>query len=293
MKNSLIESTIIPAVNYHLWEPCNMRCKFCFATFQDVKKDILPKGHLPKEESLRLVEALGAFGFEKITFAGGEPTLCRWLPDLIHVARSYGMTTCVVTNGTNLNRTWLEAVRHQLDWVALSIDSISEETNIAAGRAVSGRRPLSKERYLSLAKDVRDFGFKLKINTVVSKFNFREDLNEFMLTVRPDRWKVLQALKVEGQNDQHFGAFHISGQEFGQFTAAHQESIRALGAVVETNEAIKGSYLMIDPAGRFFDNVENGHRYSSPLLEVGVAGALGQVQPEMKKFLSRGGRYDW
>ena len=31
-----------PSVNFHLWEPCNMRCRFCFATFQDVKQTVLP-----------------------------------------------------------------------------------------------------------------------------------------------------------------------------------------------------------------------------------------------------------
>ena len=48
----------IPSVNFHLWEPCNMRCKFCFATFQDVKKAILPKGHMKKEESLNVVRLI-------------------------------------------------------------------------------------------------------------------------------------------------------------------------------------------------------------------------------------------
>ena len=27
----------VPAVNYHLWKPCNMRCGFCFATFEDIE----------------------------------------------------------------------------------------------------------------------------------------------------------------------------------------------------------------------------------------------------------------
>ena len=27
----------IPTVNYHLWKPCNMRCEFCFATFEDIE----------------------------------------------------------------------------------------------------------------------------------------------------------------------------------------------------------------------------------------------------------------
>ena len=36
-------STQIPSVNFHLWKPCNMKCRFCFATFQDVGQDDLPK----------------------------------------------------------------------------------------------------------------------------------------------------------------------------------------------------------------------------------------------------------
>lgn len=78
---------MIPSVNYHLWEPCNMRCKFCFATFQDVKHSILPKGHLPKEQAIEVILQLAEIGFEKITFAGGEPTLCPWLPELIATAK--------------------------------------------------------------------------------------------------------------------------------------------------------------------------------------------------------------
>lgn len=67
----------IPSVNFHLWEPCNMRCKFCFATFQDVKQTILPKGHLSEYDVLKVVESIAATGFEKITFARGEPLLCK------------------------------------------------------------------------------------------------------------------------------------------------------------------------------------------------------------------------
>ncbi|MBK9177852.1 MAG: radical SAM protein [Flavobacteriales bacterium] len=65
---------MIPSVNFHLWQPCNMRCKFCYATFHDVKRSILPKGHLPKEQAIDVVRQLAAHGFQKINFAGGEPT---------------------------------------------------------------------------------------------------------------------------------------------------------------------------------------------------------------------------
>ena len=51
-------STQIPSVNFHLWKPCNMKCRFCFATFQDVGQNDLPKGHMPRKECLAVVEAL-------------------------------------------------------------------------------------------------------------------------------------------------------------------------------------------------------------------------------------------
>jgi len=98
----IIQEKFIPSVNFHLWEPCNMRCKFCFATFQDVKQSILPKGHLPKKEAIEVVKKLAIYGFKKITFAGGEPLLCPWLPDLMKTAKELGMTTMIVTNGSRL-----------------------------------------------------------------------------------------------------------------------------------------------------------------------------------------------
>ncbi len=82
----------IPSVNFHLWTPCNMHCKFRFAIFEDVKRDMkLPKGHLPKQECLSLIDKISDVGFEKITFAGGEPQLCPWLLSLIVRAKGLGI----------------------------------------------------------------------------------------------------------------------------------------------------------------------------------------------------------
>ena len=129
-------SSKVPSVNYHLWEPCNMKCGFCFATFQDVKREMnLPKGHLPQEECISVIDQIAEFGFEKINFAGGEPTLCPWLPDLITRAKEHGMTTSIVTNGSRITTQWLEALNGSLDWVGLSIDTVDPEKLIDLGRA--------------------------------------------------------------------------------------------------------------------------------------------------------------
>jgi radical S-adenosyl methionine domain-containing protein 2 len=283
------------SVNFHLWEPCNMRCKFCYATFQDVKKDILPKGHLPEAEALQVVDAIVADGrFSKITFAGGEPTLCRWLPQLIARAKVGGLTTMVVTNGSKISKEWLDMVQGTLDWVALSIDSVSDSINRESGRAVCGKEAIRSDEYLSKIDLLREYNIRIKINTVVHALNQGEDMNAFLLAARPERWKVLQVLPVSGQNDGKVERLLISPEAFAAYTDRHRGVAEAgIEVVPEDNEAITGSYLMIDPAGRFFDNTAGRHSYSKPILDIGLGAAIQQIRFDRDKFEERGGLYDW
>lgn len=263
----MINTYKIPSINFHLWEPCNMRCKFCFATFQDVKQSILPKGHLPENKAIEVVKKIAQSGFKKITFAGGEPLLCKWLPNLIKTAKLLGMTTMIVTNGSKLTDAFLKQNQLYLDWIAISIDSLEEEKNITIGRAIIGKRPLSKRFYETLIHKVHKYGYGLKINTVVNKVNFKDDFTDFITNSKPKRWKVLQVLPIKGQNDANIEDYEISEAEYEHFIKTHS-TVKAI--VPESNEQIKGSYVMIDPAGRFFDNSEGTYNYSKPIIEVGV-----------------------
>jgi len=285
---------MIPAVNFHLWEPCNMRCHFCFATFQDVKQTILPKGHLPKEQAIAVVVALAQSGFQKITFAGGEPTLCPWLSDLIVTAKKAGMTTMIVTNGTNLTDAFLEINKPYLDWITLSIDSLNTATNIKTGRAKSGKKAIESTAYYELVDKIKAYGYRLKINTVVSAENSHEILIDFIEYAQPSRWKIFQVLPITGQNDLKVKGFLITENDFNHFlennrTKANNEIV----SVPETNSQMKGSYVMVDPAGRFFNNATGKHHYSNPILEVGCKNALEQMNYDALKFEERGGLYDW
>jgi radical S-adenosyl methionine domain-containing protein 2 len=280
----------IPTVNYHLWEPCNMRCKFCFATFQEVKKTILPKGHLPKEDSLKLVNLLSEH-FDKITFVGGEPTLCPWLPDLIIRAKQLGMNTGIVSNGTRLNEKYLTELRPYLDWVGLSIDSLNEDTNVKMGRAIAGTKPLNETYYLNLVNLITSLGFKLKINTVVNKYNYNENLSGFIEVSGTNRWKVFQVLPIKGENDKHIDELKITKEEFNFFLANHEKTKHVL--VPENNEEMRGSYAMVDPAGRFFENSTGSIINSDPVLKVGVEKAYDMAHPDSDKFIKRGGVYNW
>jgi radical S-adenosyl methionine domain-containing protein 2 len=270
-----------------------MRCKFCFATFQDVKQTILPKGHLSREESIEVVRQLAEIGFEKITFAGGEPTLCPWLPELIVSAKDAGLTTMIVSNGSKLTDSFLELNKSKLDWIAVSIDSLNSETNIETGRAICGKTPLSIDYYKSLVDRIKQHGYGLKINTVVSSKNFNEDMSEFIHYAKPKRWKLFQVLPIIGQNDLNIDNFKISDEQFQTFLDTHSGLSDITAIVPESNTQMKGSYAMVDPAGRFYDNVEGKHNYSRPILEIGSRLAIQQVNYDFSKFVSRGGIYQW
>lgn len=279
-----------PSVNYHLWKPCNMRCAFCFATFDDVGADVLPRGHIPREQALPLVGLLAA-RFRKITFAGGEPTLCPWLLDLIDEARSGGATTMLVTNGTRLTPDSLDALRDRLDWLTLSIDSGSQETHRLLGRAVNGKAIPSAD-YVAIAARARASGIRLKVNTVVTSLNAGEDLSALLAALGPERWKILQALPVDGQNTGRIEPLVCSPAAFAAFVARHRGLEQAgIRLVPEDHQAIVGSYAMVDPAGRFFDDVTGRHRYSEPILAAGLDVAWSQIAFSGNTFAARGGNY--
>lgn len=69
----------IVSVNFHVLRACDARCRFCFATFRDVR------GRLAVDDAERVIAAVREAGAEKLNFAGGEPTLH---PDLGRLVRS-------------------------------------------------------------------------------------------------------------------------------------------------------------------------------------------------------------
>ncbi len=255
---------------------------------------------LPQREMFRVVEAIAAaplpFGktVRKLTFAGGEPTLCPWLPELIGHAKSLGLVTMLVTNGSRCTPEFLHRMAPVLDWLTVSIDSLDAELNRAMGRHDSKGNPLSAETYSRILSDAAVFGLRTKINTVVNRINHCEDMSGFIADSGIARWKVLQVMPVKGQNDSHIDLLTTTEAEFHAYVARHWR-VAAVGisVVPEPVTAIRGSYAMIDPQGRFFDSSAGHHHYSAPILSIGVALAFAQVSFDRANFEARGGSYDF
>lgn len=271
------------AINYHLTRPCNAHCRFCFATFRDVE------GQIRLDQARALLDLLRAAGGEKLTFAGGEPTLHPGLGDLLDHAKALGFVTCVVTNGFRIGRL-LDGHAEALDWVGFSIDSSDEAVQATLGRG----RGDHVAQAVVLADRCRAAGVRVKLNSVVTALTWWEDMSALVRLMRPERWKVFQVLPIAGQNDGTVEDLLISDEQFQAFVQRHSHlAAEGLAPVVEDNDAMRGSYVMVDPLGRFFGNATGRHVYSEPILEVGVDAALAQVGFVPAKFEARGGRYAW
>lgn len=229
---------------------------------------------------------------KKINFAGGEPFLHKKLLGamLQFCKEELHLESCsIVTNGSLVDEKFIEEYGRYIDILAVSCDSFNEATNIAIGRG-SGN---------NVAKlfEIRDwcstYGIKFKLNTVVNRLNYNEDMRDRLRELAPFRWKCFQVLMVAGENDSQatlrdVRKFQISDEEFEGFCERHAD---IKGFVPEPNRLMKTSYLILDEYMRFLDR--EGREPSGSVLDVGVKRALEMVRWDKEGFVERGGIYDW
>lgn len=300
MSNPINKEIDIPkAVNWHCEAYCNYGCKFCYASFEIQRT--LPR--LSEEEGFALIKQLVDAGVEKINFVGGEPMLHRHISSWIVEAKRLGLTTSIVSNGTNMSRDWLEKMRPHLDWLGLSIDASSDQLHVAIGRGQ--KRDLKKDQSnhlsesLEIIENAKELGYGIKLNTVVTRENLNDDMIDIVLKIRPTRWKIFQVLKIEGENDGRVEPLLISEKEFEEYVNRHREGlahVSKIQIVSEDNETMLGTYAMIDAQGRFYTNAEGRYLYSEAgIHEIGFSKAWSQISSGFceERFTQRDGYWEW
>lgn len=270
------------SINLHITQRCNYRCKFCFAKYSEMREE------LKLEQWKLLIAELVRCGCKKINFAGGEPTLVSFLPELANFAKSKGVFVSIISNGTGITESFLETCGHSVDLIGLSVDSQYASTEQVLGRGLSLKGYNHPNLIRKVANLVHKYGIRLKINTTLTSVNQDEDMNDFIRELRPNRWKVFQVHLLKGINDAFFDKFGaVTLEAFQRFLERH----RALNPVGESSETIKESYCMVTPDGRFYQDTDNFHHYSRRILEVGAAVAFRDIQFDSEKYLFRGGNF--
>ena len=250
-----------------------------------------------------MIEDLSSSGVEKINFVGGEPMLHPHLEAWIVAAKSCGLTTSIVSNGTRMTEDWLTKMRPHLDWLGLSIDASNDEMHALMGRGLKGEIAAGVSRHLERSKEVwqiaRGLGYGLKLNTVVTSVNLDDDMSELIGFLKPHRWKVFRVLRIKGENDARVEPLLISQGQFEEYMGRHRRSLQDLEGtqiVAEDNEDMLGTYAMIDPQGMVYTNLHGRYHYSKQsAVDIGFLAAWAQVMDGFSDigFESRGGNWDW
>ena len=262
-------------VNWHIDNRCNMNCRYCFC---DSSKRVDAECQIHVLRKLRS-------GFEGINFVGGEPTISSRLLDLLRASRDLGFETSIVTNGYRLVKEpcYLECIAPFVGTIGISVDSLRLGTNARIGRSVHGNAILRRE-YVALCKKIKDYGIKLKINTVVSRFNLDEDFNSFYYEVKPDKIKFFQVLKPNQPFFKHnFDDCLVSKEDFDEFCLRHSAFKKVLFS--ENNDQMLNSYYILNSSARF-KNDETGV-LSDSLVDVSLKEALEQVNINYEKYKAR------
>jgi radical S-adenosyl methionine domain-containing protein 2 len=260
---------------------CNYRCKFC--CMQKLTGDLTSM-----KRAGDVLHHLKLLGIEKINFVGGEPLCNSLIFEVARLAKEMGFVVGITSNGSLLTEKTLSLLSGSVDWIGLSIDSSSDEIEKKLGRGDG-----SHVRHCTKVSDiVLDLGIKLKINTTVTKLNYKEDMREFIRKITPDRWKVFQFLHVPGQNDDAVASLGITDGDFSWFRYINQDIQLRCGAspVFESADCMFDSYLMLTPSGSIFLNTE------FPFREYPIESVNADMLPKIlnvENYFSRGAVYAW
>ncbi|KAK5058620.1 hypothetical protein LTR84_010884 [Exophiala bonariae] len=250
--------TIPLSVNYHFTRKCSYECGFCFHT--DTNSYIAPLEDA-KVGLLRLSQA----GMKNVNFAGGEPFLyASMLGKMVDYCKQELKleSVSIVSNGSKITESWIRAHASNVDILAISCDSFDETTNIQIGRGTGTHI----SQLYRVAEWCREYGVMFKLNSVICRYNFDEDMNRHIAALQPYR----------------------CDDEFDAFCAKHaaQKCI-----VPESNKVMAKSYLILDERLHFLDR--SGKKPSQSIVQVGVEEALDSVFWDMSGFKERGGIFAW
>ena len=274
------------SANVHITGKCNYRCGFCFA--KNLPNITMGFEHWkPIFEDLRFNQ-----GIDKINFAGGEPLLYPELLECCKFCKSIGFTVSIVSNGSLINRDFLEKAAGCVDWIGLSIDSIDDRIETDVGRCCHCGEHNHIGKIVEISQMAHELGMKVKLNITVISQSYQEDFSEIINAVDPDRAKAFQVMRLEGHNGDQFDRFSVTSEQYEEFIARHRDIKLRNGTelVFERSDDMVDSYLMLDPLGNVMRNAGNVYR-TEPYREFMARGAENAL--DLQKYIDRGGIYNW
>lgn len=187
---------------------CNLRCPFC----QNGNLVLSPgtEPWIPLEEVLATLRKRRKV-LDGVCISGGEPTLYRELPDLIHPIKEMGYQVKLDTNGTNPSLLRELCAQGLIDFVAMDIKSSPENYEKASG-CTAAQLDAVGESVDFLLNGKTDYEFR---TTVVKELHTETDFSSLADWISGCRAYYLQAYRESE---------HVISKNFSSYT--YQELTR-------------------------------------------------------------------
>lgn len=150
-----------------LTDKCNLKCIYCFNKDERHKRmRSKSDARVSKDAIIEMLKEFKKMHGTKVIFTGGEPTLNNDLIEICIAAKSIGLETHFITNGTLLNSINIEEISECVDSFTISLDSIvDKELEILWGNPNSD----IKNTIFSAFERLNEFSLKNKKLSIIIK----------------------------------------------------------------------------------------------------------------------------
>ncbi len=235
----------IPFATIQLTSRCNLDCDFCFrplnikeASFNQIKE---------------IIKKLAEYNTTTLVLSGGEPLLVKNTKEILKFAKQLGIKTVLQSNGILLKKK-LKPLASYVDWVSLSLDGYSEQTN-AIMRSVKQFKTTTE-----LLPLIKKHNIKIKLGTVVTKKNYK-NIKDIGRLIQPyiTVWKLYQFyLRAHTYAHRNKNQLIIDDRTFLKITKEVRRAFPKLSISTHSvKEFNKSPCLLINPNGDVFITRKN------------------------------------
>lgn len=219
---------------------CNLACLHCLAGHANAERS-----DLTKEGRLLAAGVIAQVGLDRITWTGGEPTLCPDLPDLLRIMQNAGISSTITTHGLSLRDSVLTAVDKKRDCLRFSFDGMRETHNFI-------RNANLFDRTLAELARMRKLGFRIEANLSAMKRNMDDlpDLAHLLADQGVGGIVIIGLVHRESAIDNHLEA--LSREQFNLLTESLLKTLQPFPQVsLRINDYTQedDSYIILESDG--------------------------------------------